>query len=158
MNTSIITTPEWSAKRKKAMDEFMPVETRPDRNLALGKRLALVREVLGYGRGKKPGPLGGQGEFAASAGVKANAYNQYEKGQNYPKVEAMEQLCTRYPGLTLDWIYRASYEGMARDLIERIQRLLDGEAIPSVLTEKQAPKSRVPLPPMKVVEPRRRRA
>lgn len=159
MNSSIITTPQWSDARKRAMGEFMPIETRPDRNIALGKRLALAREVLGFGRNKKPGPLGGQREFAINAGVKPNTYNQYERGQNYPTVEAMEQLCNRYPGLTLDWIYRASYEGMARDLIERIQQLLAGEAIPTVLTEQQAPRQRAPaMPPMKVVEPRRRRA
>ena len=163
MNSSIITTPQWSAARKRAMGEFMPLEHRPDRNIALGKRLALAREVLGFGARKKAGPLGSQRDFAINAGLKPNAYNQYERGLNYPKVEFMELLCSRYPGLTLDWIYRASYEGMARDLIERIQQLLvDAAAKSERAAERaaeQAPKQRVPaMPPMKVVEPRRRRA
>lgn len=139
------------------MSEFMPDETRPDRNIALGKRLALAREALGYGRGKKPGPRGRQSDFATNAGLKANAYNQYEHGQNYPRVEYMEQLCSRYPGLTLDWIYLASYDGMARDLSEDIQKLLGGEAIPmAALIKKKSP--RPAHTEMKVVDPRRRRA
>lgn len=138
------------------MTDFMPNEARSDRNKALGKRLALAREALGYGRGKKPGPQGNQSDFATNAGLKPNAYNQWEQGQNFPKVEYLDLLCARYHGLTLDWIYRASYDGMARDLTEMIQKLLDGHSVPTTTSVK---KDRKPgLPEMKVVTSHRRRA
>lgn len=151
MKASIITTPQWSEERKKAMQQFMSAELRPKRNLALGKRLKLARAALGYGDKK-------QGEFATKAGLSPNAYNQYEKGQNYPKVEYMHMLCDRYPGLTLDYVYRASYEGMARDLVERIQDLLHGETIPQA-SPKEAPElPKLPEPIIKIVHPRKRRS
>lgn len=76
----------------------------------IGHRLALTRQVLGFA----------QGDFAARAGLKANAYNQYEMGKKRPSLEAAIALCDAYD-LTLDWIYRGDASGLRYQTVEAMK-------------------------------------
>lgn len=67
----------------------------------IAARLSLTREALGFD----------QREFAERAGLKANAYNQYEKAKNFPSLDAAHALCDTYK-LTLDWIFRGEPSGL----------------------------------------------
>lgn len=69
--------------------------------VGVAARLALTREALGLD----------QNEFAQRAGLKANAYNQYEKSKNFPSYEAAHALCDAYK-LTFDWIFRGDPSGL----------------------------------------------
>lgn len=79
---------------------------------AIGRRLALMRQVLGLA----------QGEFALKAGLKPNAYNQYEMGKKRPSIEAALALCDAYD-LTLDWIYRGEASGLRYQTVEAMKAL-----------------------------------
>jgi DNA-binding XRE family transcriptional regulator len=135
LNVNVLTTPEWSAARKLNIQQFMPRELPPpDRNLELGRRLAMGREACGYGK------RGDQGRFAKDAGIEPNTYNQWEKGTSYPRAEHIIPLCERH-GLTMDWIYREKLPGLPQHLFDEISRLKFAGGAPG----------------MKVVRPRRGR-
>jgi transcriptional regulator with XRE-family HTH domain len=80
---------------------------------AIGQRLLLTRQALG---------IGGQGDFAARAGIGATAYNQYETGRKRPSIENAIALCDAYD-LTLDWIYRGDPSGLTYELGDAIKAL-----------------------------------
>jgi transcriptional regulator with XRE-family HTH domain len=147
MNASILTTPQWSRARELNIQQFMPRELRPERNLVVGKRLQLARRAFKFGDN--------QGKFARGAGISPTAYNQWETGENYPGVAAAIKLCERYPGLTLDWIYRGKMEGLPTDLSNALASLLNEEQEADEARSRTAP----PRQQMKVipVSPRRRR-
>lgn len=67
----------------------------------VGARLRATREELGFD----------QLQFAETAGLKGNAYNQYENGVRLPHIMAAILLCDAY-NLTLDWIYRGDPSGL----------------------------------------------
>lgn len=84
-----------------------------------GGRLANPRRVRDNGRMKPvdPDTLGGrlraarlflnltQDDFAASAGVKSNTYNQWETNKRKPEMEALIPLCEKWD-LSLDYLFR----------------------------------------------------
>ena len=120
---------------------FMPRELPSDRNLAVGRRLKLARIACGMGKQ--------QGKFAKLAGISPNTYNQWETGVAYPGLEYAIKLCDRH-NLSLDWIYRGKMDGLPTRLSDAIRELQVSEAAPTApATEAQ--------PPMKVVQPRRRK-
>lgn len=63
---------------------------------AVARRLAATRAALNEGDQQK---------FAEGAGLKQNAYNQYESAKRLISLNAAIKLCDAYH-LTLDWIYR----------------------------------------------------
>ncbi len=67
----------------------------------IGFRLRSTREELGIG----------QTEFARTAGVKPNTYNQYENGERLPDIICAIYICDAY-NVTLDWIYRGDPSGL----------------------------------------------
>lgn len=125
----VLTTWEWNKARELAIalltpDEVgdrpkMPHDLRPKRNLAIGKRLELARIALGKANA--------QGEFAAAAGVKKNTYSMWEIGENFPGIENIIKLVTRYPSLTIDWIYLGKSEGLQSWLADTIAALMRAE-------------------------------
>lgn len=154
----MLTTREWKKARDLIIQQFMPRELRPDRNLAVGERLKLARQAFGF-HGK-----GAQTRFAVEAGLKPNRYNQWEKGERYPPAEDLAPLCDKYVGLTMDWVYRANMDGMPHWLTKRLDELA-AEADKKMATQaakRSAPATPVvPLPEAKIVKvpaPKRRRA
>lgn len=79
---------------------------------AIGERLRLTRQALGMQ----------QTEFAASASLRSNTYNQYEKGKNIPRIAEAIAICEAH-GLTLDWIYRGDASGLRYQLAEAVKAL-----------------------------------
>lgn len=79
---------------------------------AVAERLVLTRQALGLS----------QLEFARSAHLAPNTYNQYETGRNRPNLESAIALCDAY-SLTLDWIYRGDASGLPYRLAEAIKSL-----------------------------------
>ena len=82
---------------------------------AVGARLELTRQALGLD----------QGEFARLCGLKANTYNQYERGLYYPSIASLYALRDRYR-LTIDWILDDDPSGLPYDLgaaIAQIRRI-----------------------------------
>ncbi len=77
---------------------------------AIGKRLQLSRDALGFQ----------QGDFADRLGIARNTYNQYEKGVNKPPVEAAMKMRQEF-GLLLDWIYAGDPSGLRLDLADKIK-------------------------------------
>ncbi|MBA2126697.1 hypothetical protein DLM45_10785 [Hyphomicrobium methylovorum] len=77
---------------------------------AIGRRLALTRQVLGLQ----------QNEFCERAKIAANTYNQYEKGKKRPSVENAIRLCEAYH-LTLDWIFRGDPSGLRYETADAIK-------------------------------------
>ncbi len=78
----------------------------------IARRLELARRAHGLS----------QTEFAAGAGIKQNAYNQYEQGRKRPNVDNAMALCDAY-GLTLDWIYRGDPSSLPYKLANAIRDL-----------------------------------
>lgn len=77
---------------------------------AIGRRLALTRQVLGFQ----------QNEFCDRAKIAANTYNQYEKDKKRPSVPNAIQLCEAYD-LTLDWIFRGDPSGLRYETADAIK-------------------------------------
>ena len=65
-------------------------------------RLAMTRVALGYDN---------QAEFAAKAGLRQNAYNQYETGKRRITLDAALKLKRTF-GISLDWIYAGDRNGL----------------------------------------------
>jgi transcriptional regulator with XRE-family HTH domain len=118
LNASILTTPQWSRARQLNIFPLMKKGgSRPERNLRLGRRLALAREVL---RLK-------QYRFAEEAGLSSTRYNQWETGAVYPPADEAIKLCDKY-GLTLDWIYRGRMDCLPTFISDGIRALEAAEA------------------------------
>jgi transcriptional regulator with XRE-family HTH domain len=79
---------------------------------SVGARLELTRAAVGLS----------QAEFASAAGLKASAYNQQEKGNKLPGLDAAQALCDHYH-LTLDWVYRGDSSGLQYKLAASIHAL-----------------------------------
>lgn len=146
MSASILTTHEWKKAREVTIHQFMPAGLRPSRNIAVGKRLRLARLAFG---------VDSQGKFAEAAGLRANAYNMWETGENYPGLDNAIKLCDRHAGLSLDWIFRGKLEGMPNWLSNAIAGLMRAE-IERAQSPLPAEKPRA-LPKETVVQDRRRR-
>jgi transcriptional regulator with XRE-family HTH domain len=84
----------------------------------VARRLVLTRAALGGLT---------QTEFARRAGLKGNAYNQYETATNRPSIEAADALCRTY-NLTMDWIYRGDKSGLADRLSTALHALIDQQS------------------------------
>jgi transcriptional regulator with XRE-family HTH domain len=84
---------------------------------AIGQRLKLAREALGYG----------QKEFAAGAEIAGNAYNQYEQARTRPSIDNANALCDVYR-LTLDYIYRGDVDSLPPRLARSISDLATARA------------------------------
>lgn len=117
----VLTTREWYEARTLIIQQFMPRELRPDRNIVAGERLKLARIAFGFS-GK-----GAQGRFAAEAGLKPNRYNQWETGERSPPAWELVQLCTKFKGLTLDWVYMGKTDGMPHWLAKTLDDLMEVE-------------------------------
>lgn len=77
--------------------------------VAVGKRLKLVRELLGLK----------QVEFARRVELAANTYNQLEAGRNYPSVDAMFRLCDTYD-LDMNWLLCGDPSSLKHSLADAI--------------------------------------
>jgi transcriptional regulator with XRE-family HTH domain len=73
--------------------------TRPE---AVGKRLELTREALGFAT---------QREFYAPIRRGASSSSMWESGERYPSIQNALLLCLEY-GLTLDWIFRGDISSL----------------------------------------------
>lgn len=76
---------------------------------ACGKRLEATREALGLS----------QAEICRQTGIKAQAWNNAETGDNRLTVVNALKLCRRY-GLTTDWLYRGDARQLAAELAHRV--------------------------------------
>lgn len=89
----------------------MPRKPRSDDvKLAVGLRLAAVREALGLD----------QGEVAREVGATRTAVSNWERGDRLADPLAMVRLCDRH-GVTMDWIYRNQLGAVAMDLAEKVR-------------------------------------
>jgi transcriptional regulator with XRE-family HTH domain len=80
---------------------------------AVGYRLRLLREVLGYkGRGN-------QKKFAAMVGIGANSWNSYEQGNSRISVINMRKL-KRKTGVTSDWVYFGDTDDLPLNIARRL--------------------------------------
>lgn len=79
---------------------------------AIGRRLALTRQVLGLQ----------QNEFAEKAGIAAPTYNEFEKGKTRPSIDKARLLRRTYH-LTHDWIYEGDLSGLRYELADAIKAL-----------------------------------
>lgn len=76
----------------------------------IAKRLRTLRALRGMS-----GP-----KFAKWLGIEYARWNNFERGFPLPAPIAME-LCQKFPGLTLDWLYRGRLDGMTFDLVRRLE-------------------------------------
>lgn len=90
----------------------MPRSSTPAANTLteLGRRLRDYREALSMN----------QGEFATSAGLAVNTYNQWEQGKKRPDVAGATKICEVH-GLTLDYIYRGKVDGLPVAIWKRLK-------------------------------------
>lgn len=58
--------------------------------------------------------------FAARLNISETAWNNYETGASPPGIANALILVQHFPGLTLDWIYRGTFEGMTYDLVGKL--------------------------------------
>ena len=80
---------------------------------AIGYRLRLLREVLGYkGRGN-------QKKFAEMIGIDANSWNAYEHGGSRIPVDNMRKL-KRKTGVTSDWVYFGDADDLPLNIARRL--------------------------------------
>jgi len=61
-------------------------------------------------------------KFAEWLEVEYPRWNNWERGFPLPAPIAL-LLCRRFPGLTLDWLYRGRLEGLTLDLADRLGEL-----------------------------------
>lgn len=85
--------------------------------VAVGARLRLMREALGYT----------QKGFAGLIGVPQNTYNQLERGRNYPSVEItwriidVEELSKNM--VDMNWVMGGESGGLRHDFAQTIKNL-----------------------------------
>ena len=84
----------------------------------IARRLRWTRTAIGLLRDGEGIP---QGAFAEDAGLKVNAYNQYEQGRNRPSLDAALCLVSRY-NITLDWIYLGDPSGLRYELANMLNK------------------------------------
>lgn len=77
---------------------------------AVAKRLRILRAMR-----QLSGP-----KFAEELGIEYARWNNFERGYPLPAPIALE-LCRKFPGLTLDWLYRGRLEGMSFDLVRLLE-------------------------------------
>lgn len=82
---------------------------------AIGKRLALTREILGLT----------QAEFADLCNISRNTYNQYERGVNRPPIDAGLVIRDK-AGISLDWIYAGDPSTLRWDIANKIKEARAG--------------------------------
>lgn len=88
---------------KRAISRAMPAESALLSNVAVAKRLiALRRSVAGDN----------QTRFAALIGIEVKTWNASERTGNLSRKTAV-LLCNKFPGLTLDWLYRGVEDGLS---------------------------------------------
>lgn len=61
-------------------------------------------------------------KFAEWLEIEYPRWNNFERGFPLPAPIAL-LLCRRFPGLTLDWLYRGRLEGLTLDLADRLGEL-----------------------------------
>ena len=71
---------------------------------------------------KMSGPV-----FAKWLGVEYGRWNNYERGFPLPAPIALE-LCRKFPGLTLDWLYRNRLEGASHDFVRGLEEAESGKS------------------------------
>jgi transcriptional regulator with XRE-family HTH domain len=99
---------------------------------AIARRLIATRLAFGLT----------QLEFAVRAGVPGNTYNQYERAKSRPQLDYAVRICETY-GVTLDWIYFGTPNGLQYDIARQILAYLDSENLSENAHEK--PPRRLPL-------------
>lgn len=77
----------------------------------IGARLRLTRQAFELE----------QKDFAATAGIAQNTYNQYEQGKRVPNLEMAYLICRHY-NITLDWIYRGIPSGLPLNVMNLLRR------------------------------------
>jgi transcriptional regulator with XRE-family HTH domain len=78
----------------------------------IAERLLWSREALGLT----------QAELCRRAGVKPNAYSQWEKGKGRPEIDKAKLLCVNL-GYTLDWIYLGDMSGLPHAIASNLRKL-----------------------------------
>lgn len=78
-------------------------------NLAIGRRLRRLRELQHLS----------QHEIARRVGVKAPAWNAYEKGSNAPRWQTALRIACLF-GVTLEWIYTGDMSGLSLVMWRRL--------------------------------------
>lgn len=73
-------------------------------------------------------------DYAEFMGVGRNALSNWLNGYHPPTIHAMIRLCDK-SGVTLDWIYRGSAEGLAYGKTVRLEARVRGENPPMVAEE-----------------------
>ena len=79
--------------------------------VAVGRRLALTREVFGLR----------QGAFGKRAGIRTNTYNMIEAGQNYPSISNAHALCDAY-NLDFNWIFLGDPSSLRYQLADTLHK------------------------------------
>ena len=75
------------------------------------RRLRILAEGSEKGSAKR---------FAMRLNIGETAWNNYETGVAQPSIENALRLVHFFPGLTLDWIYRGTLEGLTFDLVNKL--------------------------------------
>lgn len=79
--------------------------------VAVGKRLKLVREVMGLK----------QIEFARRVGLAPNTYNQLEGGRNFPSIDTLHKLCDTYD-LDMNWLLAGDPASLKHNLADALHQ------------------------------------
>lgn len=75
----------------------------------IGRRLKATRKALGLNAT----------EFSGRAGIKQNAYSQYETGERMLTLTSAVKLAAEHR-LTLDWLYRGDASGLPHGLAKKL--------------------------------------
>jgi hypothetical protein len=87
---------------KRALSRSMTAEAKLLDNAAVSHRLKVLRHFVSGGN---------QSKFAADMGIEVRRWNNFERKFPLPRDVAL-LLCSKVPGLTLDWIYRGVEDGL----------------------------------------------
>lgn len=79
----------------------------------VAERLRVLREYITPGTSLR--------QFCLKYNFGYTNWHNYEKGYNVPSEVAM-RIVDLVPGLTLDWLYRGRFDGMAFDLVSALRR------------------------------------
>lgn len=95
----------------------MPNTSTDDRpHAAIGNRLRAWREALEL---KQAGVV-----ETCENRFQPHGWSQWEAGKTRISIDASLLLVDKYPGLSLDYIYRGKYEALPHELYEKIRRRL----------------------------------
>lgn len=95
------------------------MDGQPDKPEVIGERLRIARLAMGYED---------QVAFALRCGVSSQAWNNWERGRQPPSLDQASRIRAR-TGLTTDFIYYGDLRGLAQDLADKIQKVLDAEQL-----------------------------